>query len=327
MLKKILVIQTAFIGDVILATGVIEKFHRQFPNAGIDIVVRKGNESLLKNHPFIGHVYVWDKKNKWSGLYQIIREVRVQKYDLAVNLQRFTASAILTILSGAKQTAGFRSNFLSVFFNHSVKHRIGDFNNPGQHEIERNQVLISKYAPGNAARPVLYPPETEASLMSEKFITISPASVWYTKQTPEQVWIDLINGIQNYKIYLLGAPGDRDLCERIRTASNNSRVESMAGRMSLLQSAALMKHAAMNYTNDSAPMHLASAVNAPVTAVYCSTIPEFGFGPLSDRSFIVQHKTKLTCKPCGIHGHRECPEMHFNCGKIDVVDLIQTLSS
>lgn len=69
----------------------------------------------------------------------------------------------------------------------------------------------------------------------------------------------------------------------------------------------------MNYVNDSAPMHLCSAVNAPVTAIYCSTIPEFGFGPLSDNSHILQTKEKLSCRPCGLHGFKSCPEKHFKC--------------
>jgi len=69
----------------------------------------------------------------------------------------------------------------------------------------------------------------------------------------------------------------------------------------------------MNYLNDSAPMHFASAVNAPVTAVYCSTIPGFGFGPLSDKKFILETKQLLDCRPCGLHGYKACPRGHFHC--------------
>jgi heptosyltransferase-2 len=93
------------------------------------------------------------------------------------------------------------------------------------------------------------------------------------------------------------------------------RIEILAGKLTFLQSAALMKSAEMNYVNDSAPMHFASAMNAPVTAVYCSTVPAFGFGPLSDIRFIVQHEAPLYCRPCGLHGFRQCPEKHFRCAK------------
>ena len=81
----------------------------------------------------------------------------------------------------------------------------------------------------------------------------------------------------------------------------------------MLQSAALIKDAEMNYVNDSAPMHFASSVNAPVAAVYCSTIPAFGFGPLSDTQFIIEVEEKLGCRPCGLHGHKACPQGHFKC--------------
>jgi heptosyltransferase-2 len=78
----------------------------------------------------------------------------------------------------------------------------------------------------------------------------------------------------------------------------------------------------MNYTNDSAPLHLCSAVNAPVRAVFCSTIPEFGFGPLSGNSGVVQSHLELPCKPCGNHGKSACPKGHFDCGKISLTDLL-----
>jgi heptosyltransferase-2 len=89
----------------------------------------------------------------------------------------------------------------------------------------------------------------------------------------------------------------------------------LAGKLTLLQSAALMRDSKMNYVNDSGPLHFASALNAPVTAFFCSTTPEFGFGPLSDLSEIIEVKN-LACKPCGLHGHKECPQGHFNCGNL-----------
>ena len=80
-----------------------------------------------------------------------------------------------------------------------------------------------------------------------------------------------------------------------------------------MESAALMKDAVMNFVNDSAPMHLASAVNAPLCTIYCSTVPGFGFGPLSDISEVIEVDEELNCRPCGLHGHRSCPEGHFKC--------------
>jgi heptosyltransferase-2 len=87
-----------------------------------------------------------------------------------------------------------------------------------------------------------------------------------------------------------------------------------------------MKGAIMNYVNDSAPLHFASAVNAPVTAVFCSTVPAFGFGPLSDVSFVVETDIPLSCRPCGLHGYKACPLGHFNCSIIEKEKLLARIT-
>jgi heptosyltransferase-2 len=119
-------------------------------------------------------------------------------------------------------------------------------------------------------------------------------------------------------VYIIGGPGDRTLGDQIindiaENAKIKNNVINVAGEFHFLSSAALQKGAVLNYVNDSAPMHFASAVNAPVVAIYCSTIPDFGYGPLSEKSFIVQTQKNLSCKPCGIHGKKACPLGHFNC--------------
>jgi heptosyltransferase-2 len=134
-LQKILLIQTAFIGDVILATGLIEKLREYFPEAQIDFLLRKGNESVLTNHPYLHKVLIWDKKKqKYNGLLRLIQDIRREKYNLVVNLQRFASMGLLTALSAAEQTIGFNKNPFSTFFSKAVPHIIGD----SKHEIERN---------------------------------------------------------------------------------------------------------------------------------------------------------------------------------------------
>jgi heptosyltransferase-2 len=156
---------------------------------------------------------------------------------------------------------------------------------------------------------------------------MSPASLWFTKQYPAEKWMELLRAVPtNSQVYLLGGPADEQLCEHIITVASHPGTLNLAGKLTLLQSAALMSQATMNFTNDSAPMHLASAVNAPVTAIYCSTVPEFGFGPLSDDSMVAEVTGNLPCRPCGLHGYRACPENHFKCAlNIDVEQLKQRL--
>jgi len=313
--KKVLVIQTAFIGDVVLATGVIEKLHAYFPDAQIDFLLRKGNEGLLTGHPFLHEVLVWDKKkDKFRNLVRMGRKIRKAQYDIVINVQRFAATGLLTFFSGARETIGFDKNPLSRWFTRRIPHIVSTSEAP-LHEIARNQGLIRHITDADAARPRLYPSaadyEKVKGYKTGPYITISPASVWFTKQYPREKWVEFIRKApEEYIIYLLGGPGDKELCKYIE---DETRAVDLSGQFSFLQSAALMQDAHMNYTNDSAPMHFASALNAPVTAIYCSTVPAFGFGPLSDKHYIVEVEEVLDCRPCGLHGYKACPLGHFNC--------------
>jgi len=324
-MKKILVIQTAFIGDVVLATSLIENLHQQFPEVKLDILVRKGNESLFQSHPFLNQVLVWDKKNnKYQNWVGLLFKIRSSQYDLVLNAQRFAATGAWTAFSKAKIKIGFDKNPFSFLFTHAVVHQ---FSEKGQHEIDRNHQLLSSLFLTKVAMPKLYPTAADELAVSSyqqlPYLCIAPASVWFTKQFSIEKWVDLINEIPfKGPIYLIGGPGDKLLCDQILQKINRKLVVNLAGRLSFLASAALQKKAVLNYVNDSAPMHFASAVNAPVVAVYCSTLPNFGFGPLSDRSFIVQTNEALACRPCGIHGKKQCPLKHFDCAKTIKMDQL-----
>jgi ADP-heptose:LPS heptosyltransferase len=317
-LKKFLIIQTAFIGDVVLSTAVAEKLHRFYPDAIIDFMLRKGNESLLEEHPYIRNVLVWNKKvEKYGGLFRLLKTVRKEKYDLVVNMQRFGATGFLTAFSGAGQTSGFDKNPFSFLFSKKITHLISA---PGKtfHEVDRNQMLIAHITDHEAAKPRLYPTATAvnavAQFKNEPYICIAPASVWFTKQYPKEKWTSFLKKLpSSLKVYVIGAPTDTALANEIIGMAGGNNLVNLCGKLSLLESVALQRDATMNYVNDSGPMHFASAVNAPVTAIYCSTVPSFGFGPLSDRRFIVETPVPLDCRPCGLHGLPACPLGHFNC--------------
>lgn len=319
-MKKILIIQTAFIGDVVLATGILEKLYQAYPEAAIDFMLRKGNEGLLAHHPFVHRLLVWDKKSgKYKNLFALLKEIRREKYDLVINLQRFAASGILTGLSNAKVKLGFKKNPFSFLFTRVYPHEIGSKGQrPYLHEVQRNHAMIADITDEQFALPKLYPTTADFEHVkhykNRPFITIAPASVWFTKQYPKEKWTELLDALpDDFVVYSLGGPGDAELCNEIIAASQRKNAVNLAGKLTFLQTAALMKDAMMNYTNDSAPMHFASAMQAAVTAVFCSTIPEFGFGPLSAQSSIVEIIEALECRPCGLHGYKACPLGHFHC--------------
>lgn len=329
MRKKFLVIQTASIGDVILATAVAEKLHSYYPDSQIDMMIKKGYEGLFENHPYLNNVIVWNKKNhKYRNLFDIWKNVRNERYDLIVNVQRYAATGFVTAFGKAKETAGFDKNPFSIFFTRKIKHQIGV---PGLHEVNRNNKLIEHITDDKPMRPELYPSkrifESVNKYKSNDYICIAPCSLWFTKQLPEDRWVEFLRLVpDDLKVYLLGGKDDVEICDRIKDQVTGKNVESLAGKLSLLESAALMKDAHMNYVNDSSPMHLASSQNARTTAVFCSTIEDFGFGPLSEDRFVVETREKLDCRPCGLHGYKECPKGHFKCAyNIDIKELINRL--
>ena len=328
-MKKFLVIQTASIGDVILATAVAEKLHSYFPDSQIDMMIKKGYESLFENHPYLNKVYAWDKKNhKYGSMFSIWHQVRKQRYDLIVNIQRYAATGFITAFGKAKETAGFNKNPFSCFFTHKIKHEIGV---KGLHEVDRNQKLIAHITDDKSVRPALYPNETVFEKVkhykTDTYICVAPCSLWFTKQFPEERWVHFLRLVpDDLKVYLLGGRDDIAYCDRIIANVPDKHIESLAGQLNLLESAALMRDAKMNFVNDSSPMHLASSQNAPTTAIFCSTVADFGFGPLSDDSVVVQENRNLKCRPCGLHGYKKCPEGHFRCAEyIEIKELTDRL--
>ena len=319
-MKSVLIIQTAFIGDVILATALVESIRSRFPEVAIDFLLRGGNESILANHPKIRRVMVWEKRHrKFQNLSTICREVRNQRYDLVVNTHRFASSGWITWRSGAKTTVGFDKNPLAFLFTKKVKHTIGTKAEIAfAHEIDRNHQLLGFIPDIEPKLPRLYPSKADIESIkpyaNHTFITIAPTSVWYTKQWPSDKWIEFIK-LSPLPTIIIGGPADASVGDMIKSACPDHEVENLAGKLTFLQSAALMARATMNYTNDSGPLHMATAMDAPVTAIYCSTIPEFGFGPKSSVSQVVETSANLDCRPCGLHGHKACPKGHFDCAR------------
>jgi heptosyltransferase-2 len=249
---------------------------------------------------------------------------------VVINLQRFLFTGMLTVLSGAGRTVGFDKNPASRFFHDRIRHRIGMNEAVGEpwHEVGRNLSLIEPFTDDRFFHPKVYPSaEAEDHARSlAPYITVAPGSVWATKRYPADRWAEFIRHVPwDRRILLIGSAADKALCAGIEGAAGHPGILNLAGTMRLTETAAYLKHAVMNYCQDSAPLHLASAVNAPVTAIYCSTVPAFGFSPLSHRSHILETEEALPCRPCGLHGLDACPKGHFRCAQIDPRRLLSKL--
>ena len=310
---KILIIQTAFIGDTILASTLIESIHTSHPHAELHILVKSENESLFFNHPFIVKCWTWNKgSQKFKHLIQLIAQIRNQGFDMVINLHRHVSSGLIAGFSNAKYICGFKQNPLSFLFHYCANHRF----KKGIHETHRYMETLHEFSDIKYCKPRLYVDadtyDSIAQWTQTPYYVIAPASVWKTKQAPFEFWTQLCNKLSPLlPVYIIGGHADYNRCELLTQTQKN--IVNLCGTLSLLQSAALLSKAKMNYVNDSAPLHLASAMNAPVSAFFCSTTPDFGFGPLSENSYVFE-VSNLNCKPCGIHGHTTCPKTHFRCG-------------
>lgn len=319
-MQRFLIIQTAFLGDVILSTPVMSELKRIYPNALIDVVIRKGNESLLSNNPKINQLFIWNKKkNKYKNLIAVIKAVRKQKYYEIITLQRYPNAGFITLFGKTESRIGFEKNAFKWMYNKLIPHSLLD----GSHEVERNLKTIAHHGAKKLIRPELYPSADDYKIAKDNatsyYYCLAPGSVWPTKRLPESKWKELIHHLlKRGEVILIGGPDDYELCENIKNAFSEN-VNNLAGKLSLLESAALMGGAMMNFVNDSGPLHIASAMNAPTRAFFCSTIPAFGFGPLADDSRTIETKKPLDCRPCTFHGRKKCPLGHFDCGfTIDV---------
>lgn len=319
---KVLFIQTAFIGDAILMTSMVESWSAAHPNDEIHVCVRKGNEGLFRGHPFVHEVWVWDKTggvvSRYWKLFQLARRIRQRAFDAVFTPHRHASSGWLTVFSGANIRSAFSSHPLAKAMTHLVSHRM----EAGWHEVDRNHELIAPWVEGKNL-PRLHPNpldlERAATVLADHDagIVFAPLSQWGTKQWPLEQWQALILQVNQehpqWKIVLMGGREDALELDAFADRLCLPQATVVAG-WGLLEAAALMKRARAVVTNDSGPLHLASAVNAPTVAIFCSTSPDFGFGPLATHSRVVETTEALPCRPCGLHGHPSCPEQHFRCG-------------
>ena len=320
--RKVLFIQTAFIGDAILASALWESWHRAFPEDSLHVCVRKGNDPLYGGHPFLKGLHVWDKRGGWWKRYRslmgLASGLRQEEFDVVITPHRHASSGWLAWRSGARERIGFDVHPLRFLFTRTASHGFEE----GVHEVERNHrllmVLLGQVEP---VRPRLYP--SKQGGVAQAYAVLTPASQWATKQWPEARWVELCDALagDEVELHLAGGPADRPLLHRIAEATVHPGIR-VSTDFTLLESAGLMAGAKWVLTNDSGPLHLASAVNAPTVAVYCSTVPAFGFGPLSDQSAVVETQLSLPCRPCGLHGRTACPLGHFNCGESVAIEPV-----
>ncbi|HEX9935395.1 MAG TPA: glycosyltransferase family 9 protein [bacterium] len=319
---NILIVQTAFAGDAVLTEPLVTAVMALYPRACVDVLLTPETAVLFKNHPAVRTVLAYDKQRSEKGAAAFLKwccRLRQSRYDLALVPHRSIRSALLVFLAGVPRRVGFHRSAGWFLFTDVVQY------SRRVHEVERNLDLIRRLGwRGCAPNPTLHPGSEEKSAVrrllreqrirpGQPLLAMAPGSVWPTKRWPAHRFGDVArtlyqrNGIRTV---LIGGPADLGLAEVVRTRAGKA-VADATGRFSLLESAEAIRRFGRLLANDSAPLHLASAVGAKTAAVFGPTVTAFGFGPFGGGHAVIQHR--LECRPCAIHGGRKCPRGHFQC--------------
>jgi heptosyltransferase II len=324
--KKILVLQTAFLGDVVLTLPLVQVLKKNYPKAQVDMIVIPKVSGLLANHPDLNEVLVFDKREKDSGvigMFRLAGILRKRNYDVAFVPHRSLRSALVVFLARIPQRIGFHKSAGKFLLNKIVQY------NSSIHEIERNLFLLKGIGEEVKGKefPQLYPSQIDKEVVDELLLSenitsgkimigISPGTVWNTKRWLEERFIELTKKLVDvgYRVAFVGGDEDAELCNRIKNSSSAGNVFSAAGKLTILQSAELIRRCSVLVCNDSAPMHLAVAMKTPVVAIFGATVPEFGFAPYGTQDVVIGIEG-LRCRPCSIHGGDKCPIKTFDCMK------------
>lgn len=318
--QRILMIQTAFVGDVILITPLIRATKALFPDAEIDVAVVPQSQGVLVNNPYIRKIIPFDKrKNKLVAFWRTVRVLRENKYDLAISPHSSTTTAFLMLFGGVKTRLGFDRGVAARLLTHKVPH----LNNV--HKIEKNLHLLSVFSDRKfSLQTELFPDEAKMTrartiieprhFQDQPIIAVAPGSVWFTKRWPAEHYIKLTQLLfqARFNLIFIGAGDERELCQHIIQQAGAVAI-NLAGKTDVLESAAVIAHCDLIICNDSGALHIANAMKTDVMAFFGPTVPSFGYFPYRDNDLVFERD--LECRPCGSHGGKQCPLGHHRCMK------------
>lgn len=305
---KILLIQTAYLGDCVLSLPLINTLKKNL-NCEIDIVTLPQTKSIFLSCPSVNEVLIYDKKKKDKGLkgiIKIINRIKIVKYNAVFLVQRSFRSGFIALLSGISQRIGFDRGGAKYFLTEKIEY------NWNIHDIERQLLLAEAFGCKEKVREFnirsndgyIRKYESEFQNSQKKILGIAPQSEWETKCWPKENYLEIIKGLSHeYKIIVFGKYAEDWPAD----------VLNLTGRTSMEELIALVGKVDVLLSNDSGIVHIAAALRKPVVAIFGSTVPQMGFAPFGNKHKIIEVDRKMKCRPCGLHGPKECPKGHFRC--------------
>ncbi len=321
--KSIAVIQTAFLGDFVLSLPLFQVLRKNTQESKIISVCTPISSQTAALSSSIDVILPYDKRGQhkgYSGIKLLAQQLKEQNVDLIIAPHRSFRTTLLAKLVDAKMTIGFDINAFSFLYKRTVPY------DKLKHETLRNLSLLAPFDNINRIysnidlsfdkndeqliEQLLLENATQAE---SKIVVLAPGSVWATKKWCVEHFANLASMMtsKGLIVFVIGAKEDSKDAEVIVNASG---ALNLCGKTSISQSISLLTHSDLLITNDSAPTHFAGIVKCPTITLYGPTIPEFGFAPIGklDRTLSVG---EMNCRPCAIHGSKECPLKHFKCMK------------
>ena len=312
-----LVIQTSFIGDVVLTTPLIARLAQ---DGDVDVITTPPGATLLATHPAVSRLFVYDKRASDKGITGFLRLARLAHGSRRAFLcQGSIRSGALAFAAGCTDRVGFTTSAGRWTYTTRVEYRDDWHHARRLLSLGDMQLAAESNEPESAAfRPRLFPADDDVMAVdrllqhrNRPMVALAPGSAWQTKRWPGYGALAALLAA-DYDIAILGGPDDFVAAGEIKRRLRGERIIDATGKLSLLGSAELIRRSVALATNDSSPQHLASAMGTPTVTIFGPTVPEFGFGPLAPGSRTVGNHA-LECRPCDRHGPAVCPLGHWRC--------------
>lgn len=331
--RRILLIRTDRIGDVLLSTPAIKAVRDAYPNAYIAMMVSPYAEDIVDGNPYLDEVILYDKDGGHKSIFATLKfavGLRKKRFDLAIILHPTNRSNIIPLLAGVPERVGYDKKG-GIFLTKKLK----DVKHLGEkHEIDYNLDVLRAVGIEAKDRALYMPVRAEDERIIERFfllndldkkdtvIAVHPGASCPSKRWPAYRFGRVADGlIDKYKVkvVIIGGPADVKTVREMGTGMLNNSI-ILSDDHSLGEVAALLKRCKMFISNDSGPVHIAVAVGAPVISIFGRLDPGLSptrWGPVGPRDIVI-HKD-AGCKYCKAHN---C-EINFKClDAITVEDVL-----
>lgn len=293
---NILVRLPNWLGDMVMSSALINALHQLYPNAVVDVIVKKGLQDLLSGFRNIEHTHVFDKK-EWPGAvgaYRFGKQIRQQKkYDLFFCLPDSFSSALMAFGTGTRHRIGYEKEIRSFFLTDSYSKA------KGLHRVDEYLHLLKRFSHQtsiNAKVELLVP-----LFQKKKNIIINFNSEAVSRRMPVTKAVSILQVLQKefsqYEFVFIGSAKEKMYVDAIIKSSGISDFQNISGTTSLKDLMHILAGSTCMLTTDSGPAHLANALGVP-TIVLFGAGNEQNTAPYNQQNTVVVRNGMLPCEPC-----------------------------